>query len=317
VQVPIVEDENGNVLDGHHRRRAWQELRSLGFDLPDLPRDVRRGLSEQEKGDFAISLNLQRRHLNRAQRREVIASLLRRTPERSNRWLAEIAARDHKTVGSVRRDLEARGEILRPDRLWGKDGKSYVRLEDDTYADEDRRRDRQRKVETHHDVRRAILETPNRTDEEIAEEFVVTTEFVADQRDDLEEYGPKAYDSRPMEKLKREAHYYRTAEDKREDARASREWTKAAKDAGGLKTEPSRKAVERLVELDHLLHLGHANENRRITPEEAAEAYAQHWRRASYGVVAQEDLAAVARVFDWLEEFVPAFACVVDEMLDE
>lgn len=51
VRVPVVEDGEGSVLDGHHRKRAWKELTALGFDLPDLPRDVRRGLSEQEKWD--------------------------------------------------------------------------------------------------------------------------------------------------------------------------------------------------------------------------------------------------------------------------
>ena len=129
VLVPVVEDDEGNVLDGHHRRRVWEELTAVGFDLADLPRNVRRGLSEQEKGDLAVSLNLQRRHLNRAQRKGAIATLLRRTPERSDRWLAEIAGCDHKTVGSVRRDLKGRGELPQPDRLLGKDGKSYVRLQ--------------------------------------------------------------------------------------------------------------------------------------------------------------------------------------------
>lgn len=315
VLVPVVEDGEGNVIDGHHRRRAWEELKALGFDLPDLPRDVRRGLSEQQKRDLSVSLNLQRRHLNRAQRKEVIAALLRRTPERSDRWLAEIAGCDHKTVGSVRCDLEVRGELPQPDKLLGKDGKSYVRLESGRYEDEDRRRDRERRVETHHNVRRAIQETPDRTDEQIAEEFDTTTEFVADQRDDLQEKGPKLRDVLfTPETASRFAHHSRTAEEKREDARERRERTKARKDAGELKTEDSRKAVERLVELDRVLHLGHSNENRRITPEEAAEGYARFWRHVRIGVLAQADLEAVARVAAWMEKFVPAFASQVDEM---
>ena len=76
---------------------------------------------------------------------------------------------------------------------------------------------------------------------------------------------------------------------------------------GKLKMKDSRKAVEALVALDRLLHLDHPNENRRITPEVAAENYAQFWGRVSAGTLAQHDLEAVARVADWMEGFVPAF----------
>lgn len=313
VLVPVVEDGESNVLDGHHRKRAWEELTALGFDLPDLPRDVKTDLSEQEKVDLSVSLNLQRRHLNRAQRKEAIASLLKRTPERSDRWLAEIAGCDHKTVGSVRFDLEARGELPRPDKLLGKDGKTYVRLEHGSYEDEDRRRDREREAETHVSVRRAIRETPNATDEQIAEEFDTTTEFVADQRDDLQDHGPRAGETRRLGVPPR-PHLSRTAEEKREDTLRRRERTKELKDAGELKVEDSQKAVEMLVSLHNLLHLNHANENRRITPEEAAEGYAEYWQWVRRPLGAQEDLENVARVADWIEGFVPAFARKIDDM---
>lgn len=315
VRVPVVEDGEGNVLDGHHRKRAWQELTGLGFDLPDLPQDVRPDLSEQEKLDLSFSLNLQRRHLNRAQRKEVIAALLTKTPERSNRWLSEIVGCDHKTVGSVRRDLEVRGEIPQPDRFYGRDGKSYVRLEYGRYEDEDRRRDKERQVETHQSVRQAIRQTPKRADEEIAEEFDTTTEFVADQRDDLDEHGPRIGDV--LRLPPNPVLLPRTAEQKREDTRERGEHTKERKDAGELKENDSRVAVDKLVQLDRLLHLDHQNENRRITPEEAAEGYARFWGDMPYGDKWQWDLEAVARVAAWMEEFGPAFARKVDEMTKE
>ena len=58
VLVPIELDEAGNVLDGHHRQRAAREL-----GLADVPTVVRSGLSEAQKREHALRLNLLRRHL--------------------------------------------------------------------------------------------------------------------------------------------------------------------------------------------------------------------------------------------------------------
>jgi hypothetical protein len=41
VMVPIERDEEGNVVDGHHRLRALGELRAEGHVLPDAPSIVR------------------------------------------------------------------------------------------------------------------------------------------------------------------------------------------------------------------------------------------------------------------------------------
>src|SRR5207249_2882923 len=60
---------------------------------------------------YVISANLHRRHLDRAQKRELIAKLLATSPARSDRATAELAKVDHKTIAAVRDDLEARGEI--------------------------------------------------------------------------------------------------------------------------------------------------------------------------------------------------------------
>ncbi len=58
VLVPVELDEAGRVLDGHHRLRAAQEL-----GLAEVPTLVRGGLSEEEKREHALRLNLLRRHL--------------------------------------------------------------------------------------------------------------------------------------------------------------------------------------------------------------------------------------------------------------
>ncbi len=70
VMVPLEYDEQGNLLDGHHRLRACQEL-----GVTSWPRMVRAGLSEDEKQEHVLALNLDRRHLDREQRRELVAKL--------------------------------------------------------------------------------------------------------------------------------------------------------------------------------------------------------------------------------------------------
>jgi hypothetical protein len=73
---------------------------------------------------FAISVNVHRRHLTKAQKDEVIAALLKAKPERSDRATAKLARTDHKTVGTQRRRLEATGEIPQSERRTGADNKA-------------------------------------------------------------------------------------------------------------------------------------------------------------------------------------------------
>lgn len=69
VLVPIELDETGAVLDGHHRKRAWEELRAEGVQLPDYPRIIRKFASEAEKRNHVRALNILRRHLTKDQQR--------------------------------------------------------------------------------------------------------------------------------------------------------------------------------------------------------------------------------------------------------
>jgi len=64
VLVPVEYDEAGNVLDGHHRIRACQEL-----GISSWPRLIREGLDETGKLTHARRLNIARRHLDAAQKR--------------------------------------------------------------------------------------------------------------------------------------------------------------------------------------------------------------------------------------------------------
>lgn len=62
IEVPIVVDENGEILDGHNRKMIAD---SLGIECPVI---VRRGLSEPEKRIYAVELNVARRHMTDAQK---------------------------------------------------------------------------------------------------------------------------------------------------------------------------------------------------------------------------------------------------------
>lgn len=122
VQVPIEYDEDGNVLDGHHRLKAVEQLITEGFSVADPPQIVRTGLSEPEKRAHARALNLARRHLDQAQKRAAIAAQIKDTPERSDRQIAAGLGVSNKTVSTARQDLEANGEVCKLHTTTGKDG---------------------------------------------------------------------------------------------------------------------------------------------------------------------------------------------------
>ena len=118
VQVPVEYDEAGNILDGHHRVQACIELGLLNW-----PRLVRHGMSEAEKRRHARRLNLDRRHLDRDQKRDLIEAELRENPSSSDRSIGQGLGVDHKTVGKVRDGLESTGEIPQLDERKGRDSR--------------------------------------------------------------------------------------------------------------------------------------------------------------------------------------------------
>jgi hypothetical protein len=93
---------DGLIIDGRNRYRACIEA---GIEPTFIPY---RG---DDPGAFVVSANIHRRHLDAGQKRELIARLLKTQPEKSDRQTAKAAAVDHKTVATVRSDLEGCGEI--------------------------------------------------------------------------------------------------------------------------------------------------------------------------------------------------------------
>jgi ParB-like chromosome segregation protein Spo0J len=65
----VITDEAGNVIDGHHRVKACGEL---GVEYPEK---VIEGLSEEQKQDLSLKLNMHRRHLTKEQKKELATDL--------------------------------------------------------------------------------------------------------------------------------------------------------------------------------------------------------------------------------------------------
>ena len=114
VQVPVEYDEQGNVLDGHHRVRACEEI-----GVKDWPRVVRLGMSEDAKREHVMALNLDRRHLDREQRADLAQRL------RSDGWsIRRIADKLNIATNTVLANTQV-SQYETPETVTGADGKQY------------------------------------------------------------------------------------------------------------------------------------------------------------------------------------------------
>jgi hypothetical protein len=126
------------LLDGRSRLDAM-EAAGISFEFVfDLPEWAFIGWGENNLHDarpltivpdsdayaYVVSANIHRRHLTGEQKRDLIANLLKVTPEKSNRQIAETVKADHKTVASVRAEKEATGEIPQLPKTVGRDRKA-------------------------------------------------------------------------------------------------------------------------------------------------------------------------------------------------
>lgn len=113
VMVPVELDDEGHILDGHHRVMIAD---SLGIGYPTV---VREGWAEDQKLVHVVALNAHRRHLTADQRAEVVATL--RKAKLSTRAIARAVG---VGVATVHRDLagvpNGTGETVA-----GADGKTY------------------------------------------------------------------------------------------------------------------------------------------------------------------------------------------------
>ena len=120
VLQPLLITADHVLIDGHERWRAIREL-----NLARYPLRVVGNLDEAERKELAIRLNVERRHLTRRQRQELLAELIQTAPAKSNRELADLFKVDQRTVGRTKKKLVAGGAFAPPDEIRGRDGKTY------------------------------------------------------------------------------------------------------------------------------------------------------------------------------------------------
>jgi site-specific DNA-methyltransferase (adenine-specific) len=124
VLVPIVFDaDTGEVIEGHHRLRAWTELRAGGVRVPDYPKQMLRFESDDDRLAFVLAANLFRRHLTRSQRAEIVARL--RAEGWSLRRIGEVVGVDDKTVRKDLAEIADKSAIELPERVERRGGGTY------------------------------------------------------------------------------------------------------------------------------------------------------------------------------------------------
>lgn len=117
VLVPVEVDENGEILDGHHRIQAWQELSEEGVSVPRWATLVRYGLTEEQKRNHARKLNLLRRQMEPEERKQLIAEIAKDGGTLEE--IGEAAGVSHMTAKRTLSDVK----VDRPAKVKGKDGK--------------------------------------------------------------------------------------------------------------------------------------------------------------------------------------------------
>ena len=116
LQVPIVLcAADHSVLDGRNRLDA---LEAAGVGPCCGSAELASGTYTEFDGDpyaYVISANIHRRHLTAELKRKLIADVLKATPEKSDRQIAEAVKASRSTVGAVRSKMEAKGDVSKLD----------------------------------------------------------------------------------------------------------------------------------------------------------------------------------------------------------
>lgn len=117
VLVPVEVDENGDILDGHHRVQAWQELREEGVILPQWAKLIRQGMTEEQKRNHARKLNVLRRQMTRDEREQLMVDM--RRDGMSYRQIANATGVSAPTAMSTVKNLTDE----QPDYVMSRDGR--------------------------------------------------------------------------------------------------------------------------------------------------------------------------------------------------
>jgi ParB-like chromosome segregation protein Spo0J len=159
IQVPILVNEWGDVIDGQHRLRIAKEL---GFTSEQVPQQYFLETAESREDsivamrDLAVSLNIHRRQLDPETRARLVATL--KATGLSNRAIAEQISVDEKTVRNDLGKCSGAEDSApeHPEESTGTDGKTYpAKPAKDTIAE---RRERVAEAKAEGKSHRAIAE---------------------------------------------------------------------------------------------------------------------------------------------------------------
>ena len=120
VEEPILVTSEGIIIDGHERFKAVTEL-----GIRKYPIRVVGNLSEKERREMAISLNLLRRHLSRSERQHSLEELIGFNPQISSRDLAATAKVSQSTAARAKAKVlgtESNDSV----EVVGSNGKTYT-----------------------------------------------------------------------------------------------------------------------------------------------------------------------------------------------
>lgn len=126
VLVPVEIDQNGQTLDGHHRIRAWNELKEEGHTLPEYPRVIRVFDNDDDREEHAAKINCNRRDVSLDDKQRVALSWRQRgwSYRRISDALGVGVATAHRWIPEQESGVPS-GTPEMPGRVIGKDGKSY------------------------------------------------------------------------------------------------------------------------------------------------------------------------------------------------
>ncbi|MDP9476330.1 MAG: hypothetical protein M3R38_11740 [Actinomycetota bacterium] len=121
-------DANGNLIDGHHRKKAWEELKSEGVEVPPVTVKQYELADPSEIRLLARKLNMQRRQLTQLEKNEVVKDQLRETWERADVWIGDDLGVGYQRVKARREELiREPGSCFTtlPEKVLARDGKEY------------------------------------------------------------------------------------------------------------------------------------------------------------------------------------------------
>ena len=120
VEEPILVTSNGTIIDGHERLKAITDL-----GIRKYPIRVVGNLTDKERREMAIALNLLRRHLSQGERKHWLEELVRLNPHQSSRDLAATANVSQSTAARAKAKVlgtESNDSV----EIHGHNGKTYT-----------------------------------------------------------------------------------------------------------------------------------------------------------------------------------------------